>query len=253
VKLLFVHGFLGSAPNWGPIINKLRADPRCEGWELQAVDLLAHGRRGREPVPRPLTLEAIAADLDNLFSGDDWIGVGHSFGLRPLLRLAQRNPARFTRIVAEDSSPLLSDAGYSSLAKIFDEVPAPFPSREEARASLNVSFGIDTALSRFLLSNIRELAPGVHNWRFDRDALRELLWESRSCPLWPEWRSFAGPIHMILGAQGSYVPEDRLGECLESRPAPLRTDVVRIEGAGHWVHSDRPVEFVEQLVRMITS
>ena len=248
MRVVFIHGFLGSAANWGPILHRLRQDPRSTSWELVAVDLLGHGRRSH--TDQPITLKSIVDDLQSQIPDGPFVGVGHSFGLRPLLKLADRDPGRVHRIVAEDSSPALSRQGAEELTQIFRQTPVPFSSRELARAHLDATWGEGSKMSRFLLSNIREQSAEVHTWRFDAPKLAALLEESIEESLWTEWARYPGRVSMILGGSSSFVTAERLEECLAKR-AGKALEVVKIAGAGHWVHSDQPAAFVEQLIGII--
>ncbi|MBS1983004.1 MAG: alpha/beta hydrolase [Bdellovibrionales bacterium] len=250
MKLVLVHGFLGSAINWGPIVSRLKQDPFTRDWDVRAVELLGHGRRGLEALPRPLTQDAVAEDLERQLPDGPMIAVGHSFGLRPLLKIAGRHPEKFLRLIAEDSSPVLSGPGLAQLLLIFDGIETPFATREAAKLKLDSLFGAESAMAKFLLSNIREIREGVHDWRFQRDALRELLLDARDHALWTDWERYSGPISMILGANSDYVPAVRLEECLRRRPGKV-TEAVHVPNAGHWVHSEQPAQFIQELVSIL--
>lgn len=247
MRVVFVHGFLGSSLNWGPVINKLR--PVLDAaTELLAVDLLGHGARPK--LEGPLNLASIAQDLLGQIPPGPFVGVGHSFGLRPLLQIATDHPGRVQAIVVEDSSPVLSSQGYDEIRSIFERIPVPFLTRDEARASLEQHFGDGSRMSRFLLAQIRERSDG-HTWRFDLKGLREVLEEAHRKDMWAEWEAFAGPISMILGEVPlSFVSDQRLAECI-ARRAQRPTAAQRIPQSGHWVHADQPVAFVNSLGQIL--
>jgi esterase len=250
--LVLVHGFLGSAANWGPIVHRLKQDPEAHKWKIVVPELLGHGLRGRQGVTAGslFTLEEMARDLDAQIPPGPIVALGHSFGLRPLLKLSSMLPDRIKAIIAEDASPVLSDPGYAEIRRIFDEVKVPFASREEAREALDQLFGKGAVLSRFLFSNIRERSQGQHEWRFDRESLTRLLEEARREPLWKEWADFAGPLFLIAGGESSYLNKDRLAECRSQRgQKPFQ--VIQIPQSGHWVHSEQPDIFVQELSKIL--
>ena len=235
--------------NWGPVLNRLKTDPRSSHFTPHAFDLLAHGRRGGESLPRPLTGEAVAEDLLRQVPPGPFVGVGHSYGLRPLLKIAAQDPQRLVKLIVEDASPVISGAGMGQLTSIFNEVPMPCSTREEAKRVIEEIYG-EGQLSKFLLSNVREVSPGVHDWRFQKQALAELLEDARRHELWDEWKSYPGPVGMILGASASYVTPEALEKCLQLREGKA-TEVSEIRGAGHWVHADQLNGFFEALIKMI--
>ena len=235
--------------NWSPILSKFKTDPRLQDFECVAYDLLAHGRRGAESLPEPIDLETVARDLLRQIPDGPFIGVGHSYGLRPLLEISAWHPDRLKQLVVEDSSPVLSGAGFGQLTSIFDEVPFPCASREEAKRILESIYG-EGQLSKFLLSNVREIQPGVHDWRFPKATLQVLLKDAQTRHLWKEWENYPGPVSMIVGKNSAHVSPSRVEECVSRRLGKV-TDVEWIEGAGHWVHADQPQLFFEALVRSL--
>lgn len=245
MNLVCVHGFLGSSLNWGPVTNRLKAT-FGDALSITAVDLLGHGRRAGEPVPRPLTLEAVTDDFEKQLPPGPLIGLGHSFGLRPLLLFAERHPERVPALIIEDSSPVLSDAGFDQLRQIFVEIRLPAASREEAKAEIEKFFGPGTAMSRFLLSNVRETEDGKQDWRFAKDALWELLSEAQVQNLWREWERYAGPLYMILGENSKHVGPVVAKECVTRRRGKP-TEEIWVSGAGHWVHADQLEVFVREV------
>ncbi len=250
LSVILAHGFLGSSLNWGPVLNRLKSFSDFRDVEFFVPDLLGHGKRAGETLPSPLHLKDVALDLKNQLPHlGPWIGVGHSFGLRPLLYLSAENPNLFSKIVAEDSSPVLSGPGLQQLFDIFEKIPVPFVSRDEAKGFLDLRYGQQTALSKFLLSNIRETNEG-YTWRFQRSSLRELLIDCRDHELWSQWAAFQGPMHMILGDRSDYVSQERLNLCELSRKGKITTRE-KISNAGHWVHSDQPEAFSVALRRAL--
>jgi pimeloyl-ACP methyl ester carboxylesterase len=217
-------------------------------FQLQTTDLLGHGARSHDG-SESFGLEAVTKDLLTQIPAGPFIGVGHSFGLRPLLRAAAKQPERVKALIFEDSSPALSESGYREIRGILNDIPVPFPSREEAKDFLERLYGPGHRMARFLLSQIRERPEG-HTWRFDRAGLSSLLEESRNASLWKEWAEFEGPIHMILGQESGFVSAERLEQCRRERGfKPLEVD--HIPQAGHWVHADQLGQFVTKLADIL--
>ena len=57
-------------------------------------------------------------------------------------------------------------------------------------------------------------------------------------------RCFAGPTTLIVGARSDYVSAD---DRITFRTHFPRMQVIEIADAGHWVHAERPGEFVAAL------
>lgn len=251
--LVLVHGFLGSSLNWGPIVSRLQQDLSLKDtWTFRTVDLLWHGKRRGPEEPGLCTLMTMVRDFEEQIQDlNSFVGLGHSFGLRPLLKLSSLKPDKVLSIIAEDSSPEISDQGLKELTKIFNEIPVPFPNREAAKKFLDSMFATDPTMARFLLSNIRESAEGQHGWRFQSNALKWILSDSHHNPLWKEWASYQNPMYIVKGDnEKSFIKKDILERCLNSR-AGLITEVYEIPQSGHWVHSEQPDLFAQCLSKIL--
>ncbi len=89
---------------------------------------------------------------------------------------------------------------------------------------------------------------GGWRWRLNLDLLERDLDRLRGWPEPPPGARYDGPVLWIAGANSTYVlPEDR--DRMDALfPA---TRLVRVKGAGHWVHSEQPEIFLETLRRFL--
>jgi esterase len=251
--LVLVHGFMGSALNWGPILTRLKKDPRLQGWHFVSPDLLGHGGRKTGLSYQKLNHRLLCNDLKQQIPEGDFIALGHSFGLRPLLGLSQDPDLgpRMKALIVEDASPEITQENYFKLKGIIDRVPVPFLNREEAKKSISTLFSKDPRLAAFLFSNIRPQENGEHSWRFDKEGLIHLLEEAHTQPLWQEWSKYPNDVFMIYGENSDHVNSKRLNEAIKRRGAlPLQT--IQIAQSGHWIHSEQPEAFTEELVKILT-
>jgi len=257
MTLVLVHGFLGASNNWLGVTNLLKK----KNIETFLVDLRWHGgdpNRWSVANSENIDTQAVADDLEKQLEArfkqnEELILLGHSFGLRPVLKLASKASPKLKikAIVAEDSLPLLSTDGQDLLVKVLSKTPVPFSSRPEARDFFDAEFGKNSALSRFLFSNIRE-REGVHTWRFDADILLKLLASSVSEPLTKEWLSIEKPVHMIVGERSTHLSnDDATAWCQKRKDKNLSCSLSFVGGAGHWVHADNPQGFVEELAKVV--
>jgi len=259
--LVLVHGFLGASNNWLGVNSKLRASPDFAVWDLICPDLRWHSgdpRRFESDVPA--TTAAVAEDLAKTLAqveARELLVLGHSFGLRPLLKIVAHDMLpgkKILGLIAEDSSPVLSDHGSDQLELILGQTPVPFATREAARQYFDDTFGAASAMSRFLLSNVREDAErGGHTWRFSERILLELLRASRAESLEPEWLSYAGPVYMVVGDRSAHLPHARAEHWQRVRTQRgQRAELAYVAGAGHWVHADQPESFAMTILNILS-
>ena len=93
--LVLLHGGLGSGEMFGPVLDAL-----ATGHRVITVDLQGHGRTA--DIDRPLSLEAMADDIDGLLAhlGIDQADlVGYSLGGGVAFLAAVRHPERVRRLV----------------------------------------------------------------------------------------------------------------------------------------------------------
>ena len=95
-SVLFVHGFMGDAHDWAPLMAGVAA---ATGATVAAVDLPGHGESrtlaGEQGVPEvAAALAALTAQLRGADAAPPVI-VGYSMGARVALQLALDHPVRF--------------------------------------------------------------------------------------------------------------------------------------------------------------
>jgi pimeloyl-ACP methyl ester carboxylesterase len=101
----------------------------------------------------------------------------------------------------------------------------------------------DVDVVGFLMQNL--VSQGSHfDWRVNLAAIGSSMPAITGFPAELLSRRYPGPTTLVRGALSDYVqPEDIE---LTRRPFP-DLQVVDIQGAGHWVHADRPGDFVAAL------
>jgi pimeloyl-ACP methyl ester carboxylesterase len=245
-KIVFLHGFMGSALNWGRIRSLIET---YEDIESYALDLLGHALNHPK--------DAAAYNNANLTMSNDLIEqldkikpthvVAHSFALRPTLLVGQKRPDLIPHLIVEDSAPELSASAHKFLMDVIN-APVPFRTREEAKAYFESKYGIQSVLSRFFLSNIRSRPDGLADWRFDKRFLECLINEALKKDLWAEWKSFPNETSLIYGLKSEGMSKDLVLK-MQSLRSSVKT--LGIEGAGHWVHSDQAELFVKAIVSLL--
>jgi pimeloyl-ACP methyl ester carboxylesterase len=253
-NVVFVHGFLGSSLNWGSVISQLRNLLNFDDYNFHAVDLLWHSKNNSSFIPDDGKLiRELSNNLKQkleLLEGP-LILVAHSFGLRPLLEWVGTSfEERASLWIVEDSAPALSDHGYRFLNDILFSTPVPFSNRKEAKDYFDSKYSDDKSLSQFLLTNISDLSPGQWTWKFNKEALGELLEEARKTPRWDAWSQFKGKVFLLYGGQSIVLGAETLRRCVESRKG-AHLETVLFENSKHWLHFEDRDRFVFEIKRII--
>lgn len=249
---MFLHGLLGSAANWR------RITPAFEDrFHILTYDQRGHGRsfkpeKGYSPAD-------YAEDLHQILNELKWGGihlVGHSMGGRNALEFAQRYSSRLNSLVIEDIGVEASEEAKASIWKLLNLVPRPFSSRKEARTFFTetypelISYAQNpVALSQYFYSNITEVSPGVVDWRFSLEGVKESLDEGRKEDRWDLIEGLNVPTLYLRGEKSTDLSLETFNEILKRNPAIQGQE---IKGAGHWIHFDQPDSFIYAVNEFLT-
>jgi len=220
--LLLVHGWGGDRRAWGPIAGDL-----ARRFRVIAVDLRGHGssaapRHGYRPAD-------LAADLTGLVPGPV-IAVGHSMGAQVVTALAVEHPGLVRALVVIDPAYGADEAEERTFAARLAALEAEGPA-----AAVRQLGDLPRAIRDQLLATPGHVLARCYEGMYlapdafgARPAAEKYL-ARRECPVLC-LRSQSEPAAWEAGL-----------------PAPAGSKVVVWEGTGHFLHTERPREFVELL------
>ncbi|WP_138469758.1 alpha/beta fold hydrolase [Poseidonocella sp. HB161398] len=227
--LVIVHGLFGSARNWGVIAKRL-SDTR----PVYALDQRNHGDSPRaETQSYPDMAADIAAAIEEIGAPVDLLG--HSMGGKASMVLAVTRPELVHRLIVADIAPV----GYShSQMQYVDAMRGldleGVETRSEADQRLRATVP-ELQIRAFLLQS---LEVKEKRWKLNLDVLAAEMDKVIGFPALEG--SFAGPALFLSGGNSDYVRP-------EYRPAIKalfpKARFVKIPGAGHWLHAEKPREF----------
>jgi pimeloyl-ACP methyl ester carboxylesterase len=242
--LALLHGFLGSGRNLATLAGGLAAG--APQYSVYTFDLPGHG--GSPPLSPDADLAALARELvssTRALSAMPWTIVGHSLGGRVGLKAALLDPTAVAHLTLLDITPSSLPTG-GETARVVDALvgaPDEAPSRDDFRAWFTRA-GLPPALTDWLLMNLARDGDGLR-WRIDRRALAALYPRINAEDLWAAVESRRGyGVHALRGSLSSYVSD---ADCRRFEAAGARVDT--IDGAGHFLHVDRPVETLDRILK----
>nr|WP_206037381.1 MULTISPECIES: alpha/beta hydrolase [unclassified Rhodococcus (in: high G+C Gram-positive bacteria)] len=223
--ILLLHGLMGSARTWRRQVPWLR-----EHGHVYSFDAAGHGRAA----PANLGTDAFVADLAAHFdeNTEPFVVIGHSMGALHAWCLAAAHPGLVAALVLEDMAPDFRGRTAENWAAMVGQWPQPFPTDD---AVLDF-FG--PVAGRYFLDSFSRRADGwyLHG---DVSTFRDISEEWGRRHFWDEWTASTVPALLIEG-EFTITPPGQMREMAKRRPG---TGYVRIEGAGHLVHDDRPGEY----------
>jgi pimeloyl-ACP methyl ester carboxylesterase len=242
-ELVLVHGGAQNAHTWDTVALAL-------GRPLVAVDLPGHGHSDWRPEHDywpPSMADDLAVVVERLAPRAGAV-VGMSLGGMTSICLAARHPHLVRRLGIVDVTPGTDHAKAEPIVA-FVSGPEFFESYDEilARTIEHNPTRSETSLRRGVLHNARELPDGRWSWRYD--TMRDWKMGDGSAEaagpgpdfasLWDEVDRIRCPVALWLGGAWSVVGPEDTEEFRRRLPG---ADVVTVEGAGHSIQGDRPLE-----------
>jgi len=229
--LLLLHGFMGSAADWLPVIEHCPA-----AFNYLTVDLPGHGN---SPLPPALSVQSTAEALVALVNELDLNQVhvlGYSLGGRLALYLAVHYPQRFSSFIIESASPGISAAQERAARRQTDEQRAEQLEQQNFKdflqewyrqplfADLNRHPAFKQLLKRRLKNDPHQLAQVLRG-----------LSVGRQKPLWRQLASIRKPVLLISGEQD----EKYKKICADMKQQNPAFRWEQIKQCGHNVHAQQ--------------
>lgn len=244
-ELVLVHGGAQNAHTWDTVALAL-------GRPLVAVDLPGHGHsdwRDDGSYGPPDNAEAVARVVEAL-APEAAAVVGMSLGGLTTVVLASRHPELVRKAVIVDVTPGTDHAKAAPIVN-FVNGPETFESFEEI-LERTIAFNptrSESSLRRGVLHNAHRREDGKWVWRYDRlDRIRREAAEGvvDFGELWDDVSAITCPILLVRGGTSGVVGDEDVEEWVRRQPG---TEVVVVEGAGHSVQGDKPLELAALLQR----
>ena len=239
--LILVHGLFGSGRNWRAIARYLSKSR----WVV-TVDMRNHGNSFWGPENSYLDL---ASDLAKLIAhlGGSADVMGHSMGGKAAMVLALNNPEMVQRLIIADIAPVGYLHSQNDKIEVMQSLPfSQFDRRSAAETVLREKLG-DSGLAAFFAQSLSFDDP-TPKWLLNLDALHTNMDAIIGFPALDE--SFTKEVLFLCGGDSDYVEESGKTEITRLFPKAISQT---IEGAGHWIHADKPREFMTALSTYLES
>ncbi|MCC6684055.1 MAG: alpha/beta fold hydrolase [Bacteroidia bacterium] len=239
--LIILHGFLGTADNWHSLAQRFQSD-----FKVIAVDLRNHGR---SPHSDYHSIKLMADDLIELMDDLSLTQanfIGHSMGGKVLMHLCLTHAERVLTPVVVDIAPRAYKPGHQD---VFDALMAvnlqTAQTRKEVEEAM-IPYAPDFGIRQFLLKNLTRNPQGKFTWKMNLPVLFNQYQEVIE-PI-TAGHPFTGRALFIKGATSDYIKPGDEKEIVKLFPlAVFKT----IEGAGHWVHADKPDLFYDAVITFL--
>lgn len=271
-EFVLVHGGAQNAHTWDTVALAL-------GRPLLAVDLPGHGHSDwrDDGAYSPMNLADDVAVVVAAHAPEARVVVGMSLGGLTAMELAVRHAELVRALVMVDITPGVNAAKTKAITDFVDG-PQEFAAFDDllARTIEHNPTRSESSLRRGILHNARRQPDGSWQWRYDRGSHARAAQQtdqqtdestslstdqstglssgavdetaSALAPLWDDFGSITCPITLVRGSLSPVVDDDDIAEATR-RQADLVVHLV--DGAGHSVQGDRPVELATILASTV--
>jgi pimeloyl-ACP methyl ester carboxylesterase len=240
--LVILHGLFGMGDNWTALAKQLG-----ETYRVIVPDLRNHGQ---SPHAEEMNIETMSNDLAEMlseYSLENVILLGHSMGGKVAMDFALRYPNKVSKLVVADIAPrqyAISDLHQRVIALLQQINPALEGSRKAIEEKL-MQGGLDFGVAQLLMKNLY-WKDDTLAWRFNIDALSNHLPEIGAAV--QADKPYAGATLFLRGGKSSYIGVQDEAAIHVLFP---KASIIGIEGAGHWLHAEKPAEFLQAVLDFI--
>jgi pimeloyl-ACP methyl ester carboxylesterase len=246
-ELVLLHGGAQNAHTWDTVALALDRP-------VVAVDLPGHGHSDWRDDGRYGPVEnaqAVAVAIAELAPNAAAV-MGMSLGGLTATVLASRHPELVRKAVIVDVTPGTDHAKAAPIVAFIDgpETFASFDEILERTIAFNPTRS-ESSLRRGVLHNAKERDDGLWTWRYDRlNRIREEAAEGvvDFGELWDDVSAITCPLLLVRGGTSGVVGDEDVQEWLRRQPG---TEVVVVEGSGHSVQGDKPLELTALVERFV--
>ena len=249
-EILFVHGSAQNAHTWDTVILAM-------GISAIAIDMPGHGHSSwrKDGNYEPGILARDVATAIETWAPIVKLIVGMSLGGLTTVALAGMRPDLASKIVVVDITPGVNSEKSKAITD-FVNGPQTFASFEDLlkRTIEHNSTRSESSLRRGILHNAKQLDDGSWQWRYDRsthpskeDSAKRL---DRISELWTVIENLKSEMTLVRGGISPVVDDADVAELKRRKPD---AQVLVVDGAGHSVQGDRPIELAAALTRILRS
>ena len=236
-----LHGVFGSSDNWQTVGKML-----SEHLEVYLIDQRNHGN---SPHSDLFNYEAMANDLIELMNdlNHEKVNIiGHSMGGKVAMEFATTHPEKVNKLVVVDIAPKYYPPHHQEVLAGFKSVRLKeIKSRGEAEEDMSAVIK-DFGIRQFLLKNLKRDSDGF-KWKINLQTIEENI-ENVGVGL-ENSKTYNGDTLFIAGSKSKYIADE--DQTIISRHFP-QNRIITIEGAGHWVHAEKPRELFDEVLKFLS-
>ena len=251
--LIILHGLYGSSDNWVSIAKKIG-----DSFTVYLPDQRNHGQ---SPHSDTHDYNSMRDDLFEMVSElriRKFFLAGHSMGGKTAIAFAAKWPEMIYGLLIADISPFTNEdtlrpvnsQHLTILRTILSIDLSEVKSRNEAESLLSEKISSEKVRG-FILKNLQRNAGDIFTWKLNALSLLNNLDKIMAgIELKAEFTEFVTgfPAIFLKGGNSDYLKASDTAIIRKVFPA---AEFIVIQGAGHWIHADKPDEVIKYLRKLL--
>ncbi|MDP4663044.1 MAG: alpha/beta fold hydrolase [Salibacteraceae bacterium] len=232
--IIILHGLMGMLDNWQAPAKML-----WDNWRVIIVDLRNHGH---SPQSDKHNYDVMVADvlelMDDLSIAKAHL-LGHSMGGKVVMVFAQQHPERVDKLIVADIGPKYYPPHHQDVLAALDAVPLDqLERRTEAEDYMKPHLS-QAGVRQFLMKSLYHPSKDTFDWRFNLASIKKNIENVGQAT---DEADYEGDTLFIRGGNSNYITDEDWPDIKMLFP---NSYLITIEDAGHWLHAEKPQEFVE--------
>ena len=233
-----LHGVFGSSDNLFTVCKKIAES----GFEVHILDARNHGQSPRNEV---FNYEVMASDLNAYLNENNIqnpIIMGHSMGGKTVMTFAQTY-TNFSKLIIVDIAPRFYPTHHDHILAGLAAIDlSKINSRKDAEDIFS-NYVSDFGEKQFILKNLYRTEESGFDWRINIPVISREIYQIGGEIVLD--KKVEKPTLLIRGSDSSYVTD---ADFEDFKSSFVNAELLTIEGANHWVHATKPIEFVEAIL-----
>jgi len=242
--VIILHGLYGMSDNWNTIGKKIAEKNFC-------VFIPDQRNHGESPHSAEFSYEILAGDLTDFIqqhSISDPIIIGHSMGGKVAMTYAMNHPGSIDKLVVVDIGIKNYGPHEEELVDALISVNIENTSSRNEIENLLLDKIKSIRVSQLMMKNVKRISEGHFEWKLYVKAIKEnfsLLFAGIESGM-----QYDGDVLFIRGELSDYIKDEDVPGI---RKLFTNVKIRTIEGASHWVHADKPEEFLKLVLEFISN
>ena len=241
--LIILHGLFGSLDNWVSHARSL-----SEEYSVYLIDQRNHGKSPHED---EWNYPVMAEDLYDFMNQQGIYRahlLGHSMGGKTVMEFSRHYPEMIEKLIVADMTPKQYSPHHTEILETLISLDlSALDSRRDAKAKLEERID-DPSVVQFLLKSLGRNEDKAFRWKFNLQVIYDKYERVLDAIDFDD--EVDVPSLFIYGGESPYLQEADKANIQEIFP---EASFHKLEGAGHWVHAEKPTEFLAQIQKYLAS